>query len=130
MLRAFEAGTARRGAAVALIAVLLIAGAVVWSAREPAKSRAAGSPVASALVTPEAFSSIRKGMSPQRVTALLGTPSHTASSVAEGLEWPEPRDTCWDYPAAGEHRTFRVCFVGGEATTLSSFATGGGGSAP
>ena len=69
------------------------------------------------------FEGVRPGMAPARVSSLLGPPTRTPPNLAEGLAWPEPRAVCWDYEPPAAARTFRVCFIAAQVTTVSSYLT-------
>jgi hypothetical protein len=67
------------------------------------------------------FALVDEGMQPSEVADLLGEPARRTRSLAEGLAWPEPKDTCWYYPSADQGREYQVCFVAGALMTRGSY---------
>jgi hypothetical protein len=67
------------------------------------------------------FLDVRSGMIPSRVRELLGRPSRTTESLAEGFAWPEPADACWYYARVDATREYQVCFIGGRVRTHGSY---------
>jgi hypothetical protein len=69
----------------------------------------------------ETFTLVRAGMTGSEVTELLGKPVRRTRSLAEGLVWPEPEDTCWYYGSVDGRREYQICFVAGAVKTLGSY---------
>jgi hypothetical protein len=78
-------------------------------------------------VTAAKFALVVEGMRPIEVADLLGSPVRRTSSLAEGLAWPEPKDTCWYYPSVDRRREYQVCFVTGRLMTRGSYMVTGEG---
>jgi hypothetical protein len=79
-------------------------------------------------ITASRFELVRPGMSRGQVVALLGPPASRARSLAEGLAWPEPEESCWDYGSTSDALAFQVCFVDGRLISASAFPIEGEGS--
>jgi hypothetical protein len=87
---------------------------------DPGSGRAVGA------LEPGRFASVRDGMAPSEVRALIGPPATTAVNPAEGLR-SEPPATCWHYIAADQIRAYSVCFVDRLVVTRSSYLMEGSG---
>lgn len=72
-------------------------------------------------ITRAMFALVNEGMHPTEVADLLGEPARRTKSLAEGLAWPEPKDTCWYYRSADQRREYQVCFVAGALMTRGSY---------
>jgi hypothetical protein len=109
---------------LAFLALLVVAGgslAWVLAAEDPLRPAIASD----GSVTDERFALVDVGMRPSEVRDLLGTPDRETTSLAEGLVWPEPEDTCWYYGSGDRAREYQVCFVDDSVITRGSYLVPG-----
>jgi hypothetical protein len=110
---------------IVIAAVLLCtSAAVLWQASGSSEDPR-GMQRSSEGVTDAMFDLVDEGMAPNQVASLLGSPSRRMTSLAEGLAWPEPPDTCWYYRSTDRTREYQVCFVAGALVTRGSYPVNG-----
>jgi hypothetical protein len=104
---------------VAFFTLLLAGGFAAWLVGRPSDDISQSA--SATAVTSERFALVEVGMEPPEVTELLGPPDRETTSLAEGLAWPEPEDTCWYYRLDGSAREYQVCFVHDAVITRGSY---------
>lgn len=105
--------TTLAGSLLVLIVAAAVAAIAIGGSEEPAAT--------SVPVTPATFGLVVEGMSGSGVVDVLGEPTRRTTSLAEGLAWPEPEDTCWYYASADGRREYQICFVADAVKTRGSY---------